>query len=118
MRHPGVDYDGVGWLIRAESETVGREDCRLRPSGGETLLGSGGEDRGDLGRGNPSGGADNFGEDGTVVAGAGPDMDDMVATAQFELVVHTSPKAGLPVVEAPPRRSRSARHGKGGADRR
>ena len=44
---------------------------------------------------------DDLGEDPAVIAGAGTDMDDMVATAQFELVIHTCPKAGLPVVEPP-----------------
>ena len=45
------------------------------------LLGSGGEDRVYLDRGDPSSAADDLGEDGAIVAGAGADMDDMVATA-------------------------------------
>jgi hypothetical protein len=73
----------------------------LRPSGGEILRGSAGKDRVDLDRADPSGAADNFGEDGGVISGAGADMDDIVATAQFELVVHTGPQTGLPVVEPP-----------------
>jgi len=81
MRHPGVDDDCVGRPVGAEGETVGLEDCRLRPAGGEILAGAGGEGRVGLDRGDTTGTADNFGEDGAIVAGAGADMDDMVAPA-------------------------------------
>src|SRR5258707_4530339 len=99
MRHPGVDDDGVGRPVGAESEPVSFDDCRLWPARSEILLGSGGQGRIDLDRSDPSGAANDFGENAAVVASPGADMDDMVAMAQAQLVVHTGPKAGLPVVE-------------------
>ena len=45
--------------------------------------------------------ADDLGEDGAVIAGSRADMYDVGAMAQLELVIHTRPKTGLPVVEPP-----------------
>jgi hypothetical protein len=102
MRHPGIDDDGVGRPVRAECKAVGRHDRRLWPSGGKVLAGSGGKGGVNLDGGDATGAADDLGEDGAVIAGAGSDMHDMGATVQFELVVHSSPKTGLPIVEPAP----------------
>ena len=97
MRHPGVDDDGVGRLVRTE----------LKPSAAATVAyghgarlsrGSCSQRGVDLDRGHAPGSADNLGEDRAVITGPGANMHNMCAIAQIEIFIHASPEARLPVV--------------------
>src|SRR5215469_1320680 len=77
--------------------SAGRSGRNAKPSTAKTVAcgqarasfpGSGGQGDVDLDRGDPSGAADDLGEDGAVIAGAGADMDDMLTIAQLEMIVH------------------------------
>src|SRR4029077_1327983 len=85
--------------IRTVCKTVCGDDDHLRPNRCEDLTGSLREMRVDFDTNNVACPTNDFGEDGGIVAGAGPNMDNMLATSEPELIKQTGPKARLTIVE-------------------
>lgn len=102
VRDPGVHDDGVGGPFGTEREAIGGDHPGLRPGPRQVLARPRRQAGIDFDRRDVARGADDLGQDGAVVAGAGPDVDDMVSARQAELVVQGGPQAGLPVVEPAP----------------
>jgi len=43
---------------------------------------------------------DDLGEEGSMIAGAGSDMDDVLSAREPELIKQAGPKTGLPIIQS------------------
>src|SRR5205814_3463241 len=93
MRHPGIDDDRIRRLIRAKGKAVCRNHHRLRPREGQIAVRGGGKLRVDLDRGDFSIVAYDLRKNGTVVACAGADVNDVRAWFEIELIIEVRPQA-------------------------